>query len=483
MKNKKEKYMRKTKQTSKLRALYSAPARIGSLLVASAVVIATGSSVLAWGPDRPTFTIERPADYVTFNSITNNPAYGDERNFVRIKEASASSSTYSDDTKVEPGKDYEVYVYFHNNASKTYNDAAHGRKGIAQNTRLRMAMPSGLKAGERTGITGYISADNANPGTVHDNSYMTATTDVALRYIPGSAVIKTKGAVNNQKLPNDLFGANGTHLGYDKLDGILPGCNEFSGYVSFKFRADAPNFTVKKQVRKAGESDWKDKIVAKLGDKIEYSILYQNTGSTNQDNVIVKDALPAGVTYVPGSTITANSKNPQGVPDKDGVVTDGLNVGSYAPRGNARVRFSATIDKVEKCGKNELVNYGTVITPNGNKQSTAIVEVDSPCKQDECLPGIPQGDARCAKGCTPKPGEIVDRDGNCVAAPSTLPQTGPAEMVLSFIGLASLVAAVAYWYKSRQDMKKMLVGSEVDIEDAPKLVKERTEKTTHKKDK
>lgn len=469
--------MKTHQHTSKLRTLYtSVPARLGGVLAAGLVVLATGSSVLAWGPDRPTFTIEKPADYVTFNSITNNPAYGDERNFVRIKEATAPASAFSDDTKVQPGKEYEVYVYFHNNASKTLNDAAHGKKGIAQNARLRMAMPGGLKAGERTGITGYISADNANPGTVHDNSYMTATADVALRYIPGSAVVKSKGGVNDKKLPDALFSATGTHLGYDSLNGLLPGCNEYSGYVTFKFRADAPNFTIKKQVRKAGEKEWKDKIVAKLGEKVDFLISYQNTGTVQQDNVIIKDALPGGMSYVAGSTILANSKHPTGTPDKDGVTTTGANIGSYAPRGNAALRFSATIDKLEKCGTNELVNYGTIITPNGNKQATATVMVENPCKPNECKPGIPHGDARCANGCVPQPGQIVDEKGNCVDAAGTLPKTGPAEMVLSSIGLIALVAAVVYWYKSRQDMKRMLAGSDASmVEDAPKLVKERHE--------
>lgn len=39
-----------------------------------------------WGPKRPTYTNEHPADHPVFNSITNNAAVGDERDFVRIEE-------------------------------------------------------------------------------------------------------------------------------------------------------------------------------------------------------------------------------------------------------------------------------------------------------------------------------------------------------------------------------------------------------------
>ncbi len=446
-----------------MRSLSSgASARLAGVLLAGLIVTATSVGVMAWGPERQTFTTQKPADYVTFNSITNNPAYGDERNFVRIKEATAPDSSYSDDTKVEPGKDYQVYVYFHNNASKTLNDEAHGKQGIANNTRLRMALPGGLKANQRTGITGYISADNAKPGTVHDNSYMTSTVDVALRYIPGSAVVSSFGAVNGQKLPDALFGANGTHLGYDSLNGVLPGCNEYAGYVTFKFRADAPNFTVKKEVRKNGEKTWQDKIVAKVGEKVDFLISYHNTGSVQQDKVIIKDALPKGTTFVAGSVKLANSANPNGTAASDAVVTNGANIGSYAPDGKAYMTLSATINKDLKCGANELVNYATVITPNGNKQDTATVSVEVECQPNECKPGIPNGDSRCSDGCVPKEGEIVDANGNCVAAPADLPKTGPAEIVLSFIGLMALVAAVVYWYRSRMDMKRILAGTHID---------------------
>lgn len=453
------------KTTTKLHSLYQAvPKRVAGVLAVSVITVAAGATALAWGPDRPTYTTKNPADHVTFNSITDNPEYGDERNFVRIKDASSPSSAYSDDTKVEPGKDYEVYVYYHNNASKTLNDAAHGQKGIAKDAKLRMAMPGGLKAGERTGITGYISASNAAPGEVYDNSYMTATTDVALRYIPGSATITSGGAINGQKLPDSLF-STGALLGYDSLNGVIPGCNEYAGYVKFKFRADAPNFTIKKQVSPAGANKWQDKIVAKVGDKIDYLISYQNTGSVQQDDVIVKDALPIGTSYVPGSTSLANSKTPRGSTSPDAVATNGLNIGSYAPKGTAYIKLSATIGaELQKCGVNELVNYATIITPNGNKQATATVTVDAPCKPDECKPGIPQGDARCAEA---------------VATPTTLPTTGPAETILTLVGIAALVAGFTYWYRSRQNLKKALAGVNLEHEekahDAPKLLKARTD--------
>lgn len=79
------------------------------------------SATFAWGPERPTYTNEHPADHAVFNSITNNAAVGDERDFVRIEEKN-SGRPYTSAIEVEAGKQYEVYIYYHNDASKTYND-------------------------------------------------------------------------------------------------------------------------------------------------------------------------------------------------------------------------------------------------------------------------------------------------------------------------------------------------------------------------
>lgn len=442
------------------------PEKIGvAVAVAAAVIGIGGSAVLATsGPERPTYTIANPADHVTFNSITDNPAYGDERNFLRLKESSAANSTYSDETTIEPGKSYTAYVYYHNNASSTYNDEAHGFKGIANNAKMRIAMPGGLTAGQRVGMTGYLSADNAQPGSVYDNTFMTASSDVSLRYVPGSAKISSRGAVSGQTLPDSLF-SSGALLGYDSLNGKLPGCNEFSGYVTFEFTADQANFTIKKQVSKKGANEWQDKIVAQVGEEVDYLISYQNTGSTRQNDVMIKDQLPQGMNYVGGSTQLANSDNPNGVKTDDGVTVTGLNVGNYNPKGSAYVKLSAKVgEELQACGVNELVNTATAITGNGKKSSSATVTVDSPCAPNECKPGIPQGDARCTE---------------TVVAPTSLPTTGPLETMLTLIGIGALSAGVAYWYRSRENLKKALAGVNLEAaetaHDAPKLLKARTD--------
>lgn len=470
--------------TSKIRK-YNQYTRVSAVVAAGVALVGIGGSVLAWGPDRPTYTIEKPADHVTFNSITNNPQFGDERNFVLVKEASQPNSAYANEVKVEPGKKYSAYVYFHNNASSTLNSEQYQKKGIALNTKVRVATPGSLKANQRTGLTGYISADNAQPGTVYDDAFMTATSDVALKYVPNSAKISSRGAVNGQVLPDTLF-STGALIGYDSLNGSLPGCNEFAGYIAYDFTAEQPNFEVDKVVRLSGTTQWANSITAKPGDKVDYSVSYKNTGQIQQNNVVVKDTLPANVTYTTGSSTLRNTVTPNGKGVSDNVITpNGINIGHYAPQSTAYVNFNATLPSADKlkCGANTLRNTAVVETENGSKSDAADVIVNIECKPEECKPGVPKGDARCAV-CTPTEGQVVDANGNCVAASGSLPTTGPAETIMTIIGVGALTAGGAYWYRSRQNLKKALAGvnlaHEEKAHDAPKLLKARTD--THKED-
>ena len=448
-------------------------------------LIGLGSVVDAWGPsDRPTYTTAKPAPHVTFNSITDNPAYGDERNFFRIKDKATSGNTYTDELKVEPGKTYRGYIYVHNNASKVLNDAAHDYKGIAINTQLRVNLPKSVTPGNKARINAYISADNAQPKQVWDEAYMTSDSAVAIRYVSNSATFYNNGGANGAKIANSFL-TTGAPLGYNSLNGRIPGCNEYSGYILFDFVVDKPDFTFKKQVSKDDANKWGESVTAKPGEKVDFLLSYQNTGTTQQNNVILRDMLPEGMKYEAGSTVVTNSVSPKGAKGKDGVTTStGVNYGSYAPRGNLFVQFTATVPGADelKCGKNELINRGQASTENGRKDDTAKVIVEVECEPNECKPGIPEGDERCEpEPCVPKDGETVDEKGNCV--PVELPTTGPAQIIAGILGVALVSLGVAYWIRSRNEYKKALAGFTEDFTEAPeeKLLEAKTDekKDTH----
>ena len=435
----------------------------GAVLTAAVIGVGfLGASALAYGPERPTFTGEKPADYVTFNSITNNPNHGDERNFVLIREAGVGE--YGDSIKVQPGKEYEVYSYFHNNAKSNLNPSG---VGIAKNVRMSAQVPSEVKGSEKGIISTSITADNAQPKKVWDEAYITTDNTVAVSYVPSSAKIHSNGAVNGAGIATSLFSAEGTYLGFDSLNGILPGCNEYAGYVIYRVKIDQPGFTFKKEVSAAGQNKWVDSLQAKVGDKVDYKLTYKNTGTTRQNDITIKDTLPTGMTYVKGSTKVANLNAPEGVGVSDNLTTAGINAGSYGPDTTATVTFSAQIanEKALACGDAKLTNKASAITKNGTKSDQAIVTVKVSCAPNECKPGVPVGDTRCeAEKCTVPGHEDKAKDSEeCAAAPTTpiteLPQTGVEQTVGTIIGLILLALGVTYYLKSRSELKRSLIAA------------------------
>lgn len=193
----------------------------------------TGTPVNAWGPERPTYTMEHPAEKAVFNSITDNAAIGDERDFVRIAEVD-SGKNFTSELIIEPDKDYIVMIYYHNDASATFNDAAHNRVGFAENVHMSSFFPSKLDKGERGKVEGVITASNTNPTSVWDEAYITAREAMTLEYIEGSAVIRNQKVSDGTLLSTKLFTDEGVLLGTNSLNGLVPGCDEYAGQVFYR---------------------------------------------------------------------------------------------------------------------------------------------------------------------------------------------------------------------------------------------------------
>lgn len=208
--------------------------RVAALGLATFLLAQVPVAVSAYGPARDTYTLKNPARQAVFNSITDNPAVGDERDFVRVAEKRADGSdTYRSNIEVEGEKEYEVYIYYHNDASATFNDAAHNYVGVARDTRLSSSFPTKLAKGEKGTIMGKISSSSTNPAAVWDEAYITAKEDITLHYVTGSAKIYNGWDTNGSVLSTRLFTNDGTLLGTSQLNGVIPGCNEYSGQVVY----------------------------------------------------------------------------------------------------------------------------------------------------------------------------------------------------------------------------------------------------------
>ena len=350
----------------------------GSVLVAAVAP----ALVWAWGPARPSFTIEKPADYITFNSITNNPVIGgDEKDFVGIREV-GSNAKWTNNMKVQNGKEYYVRMYVHNNAASNLNL-------VAENVVAKLNVPT--TTAKNVTVQGQISASNAKPNTVWDEATFSSDNDFNLAYVAGSALFENNG-MGTTKLPDSIVNNTGAKLGYDKLDGKIPGCFQYAGYVTVKVKAqvsqpqEKTNIDLAKTVRNKtnGEKSWVETVNAKSGDTVQFQIHAKNTGSAGIQNLVIRDILPKGLNYVAGSTKLYNTSNPKGLKVSDNVIQNsGINIGSYQPNGDTYVRFDATVsaeNNLPVCGENTLTNIAQASDQKIVKNDTASVKVTKKCE-------------------------------------------------------------------------------------------------------
>jgi len=327
---------------------------------------------------------------ITFNSITD-ASIGNEVNFTSAQKAAPDDPAIDshgiwegNNITVEDGKEYVVRLYVHNNNTG-------GKAGMATGTKVAISGLGQSKINkdckQEVEVNGFIKSDNATPSEYWDYIRFNSDTPFHLEYVYGSAMIYNRGEVGTtdpissvdmpgttderlaaqditgRPLSDDIVlkagSEDGTLIGFDALDGNVPGCYEYSSYITIRVKAVFDNnFSVKATVRLAGEKKWRECIDAKVGDKIEFQIEYTNTSNERQDGVALKDILPANLRYVEGSTKIKNARYPDGNSiNEDYLITDGLKIGNYNPDANAYLMFTVeVVDDDLSEGLNTIVN-------------------------------------------------------------------------------------------------------------------------------
>lgn len=341
------------------------------LLVAAMTLVfiasMTSTAFAAFGPSRPTKAWSPNVegfDHVTFNSFTGvGNGIGDERDFLRGVQV-GRDSVWSDPVKnVTQDAEVEAKIYIHNNADARLNDQP-GNPGVAKNVNVRVALPTGVKQTQDT--TAYISASNANPGTVFDTLTVTGANNgyFALEYLPGTAKLHQGTTVTAL---SDSLVTSGVNIGDQK------GCFEYVREVTFRMKVKMPHYTIQKKVRFEGQTanDWKESLDVKPGQIVEWKIEFDNVGRTQLDNVVILDQLPANVTVVPGSVKRIDGNYPNGyVYGNDAVQNNGtqinINIGKVNPGINSIIAFKTKVNDTDalKCKTSTLVNTAYA-TPQG----------------------------------------------------------------------------------------------------------------------
>jgi hypothetical protein len=334
-----------------------------------------------WGPERELFTTQSPASYPTMNSITNNPAQGDERAFFQSRNVKEGASTFSASQDLEAGETYEGFVYFENDAAENITN------GAARGVRLSLALPAVVSHQESARGSAVLAGDNTTPAEVWSSVALNNSDDgdIALRFVDGSAVLHTGGAINGALLDTtSLLSDQGVLLGCDLMDGVIPGETRCSGYVTFRFVADQPDFTAELSLRVGQTGEFGQRVAAIPGDIVHVRTVYANTGTTQQTHVVVHADPIAGTEIVPGSLIILNASNPAGarINVESAQILDGVDIGSYTPGSNALVVYDVQIQRVGalECGGRWLFANVRVETNNGYKSAAeGVIDVAGVC--------------------------------------------------------------------------------------------------------
>ena len=443
--------------------------KIVGLAATSLIGVFGAQSTLAWGPQRDTFTMEHPATYPTFNSITDNPTIGDERDFVRVGEIDAKVTDLQNEVNVVPGRQYLVYIYFHNNASSTFNDSAHNNSGVALRTRMSSAFSTVLTPSSKGAISATITADNSNPGSVWDEAYMTTSTEkVLLRYVSGSAKIYNDWKANGSVMPSSLFTEEGTLLGLNALNGVIPGCEEYHGVVTYVLQAEELGGSIDKSVSKDG-TNFGESVNIAPGEEATFQLAIANTGDVALTNATVKDTLPAGLVLVPGSVKLRANESTTWNQLSDSIFGDGYNLGTIGTSNTVYIQYKVTAGTDFDCTGTELTNNATLTydseTSSGDTKSDSTTIT---VKKTDCgTPEIP------LDNCETNPGleGCSTPEKNCKTNPEMegcqeLPNTGPLEIVLAIVIIAGIGGGGYYLYRTQKTLKT--VENSVSGKDAAK---------------
>lgn len=327
--------------------------KVGITSVAAAVIGATllGSSANAWGPTRDTYTWARPADHVTFNSIIDDKYWGDERGFTVIKDLGTSeantgevaagkttgeiknndevstdqaSKTDTDFKEVETAQDghyYMVKMLVHNNAAsnlnltaKDVNVGAYIEKGYGKAITIQTDINASNCGANTLGSAGspcwfwdeaYIKAADGD-----DSQYKASYVEDSLRYYNNKRLFSSSDGGFTFDGDNDdanLTTAKGVKIGYDKMDGNIPGCSKYMGFVTFIVKVEkkadtdtsSANYIFYKRSRLAGTESggWSTQTTAKPGDTIEFQVGLRNIGKATLTNPIIQDTMGRTVAF------------------------------------------------------------------------------------------------------------------------------------------------------------------------------------------
>lgn len=172
-----------------------------------------------WGPDRATYTIDTAdGQEPVFNSITNNPSYGNELAFVDAKDTHVKTmGGYCRELAVVDGETLWLRAYAENSAQDPTRIEPPDVR-VATNSRIEFiedSDPSSLRM-----VTAVITSDNANPSRVWSTLALVGTTPFRLDLL-GQVIVYSNQHPSGYPIADTAWNGGGALFGFDHADGQM----------------------------------------------------------------------------------------------------------------------------------------------------------------------------------------------------------------------------------------------------------------------
>lgn len=296
---------------------------------------------------------------------------------IGVANQTTGETTYKESTNASYDQVVKFQVFYHNREL-----ADSGR--VAKNFKIKVDMPTQPGTNQTVKVT--MGGDNTN--TITDTATVVLNrSDAHLEFIPGSTYWKHNVGTRQNIQYQTTNIPDSTILEGKVLESNLQPCHEFEATVTFMARVRVPSVSVKKEVRKKGSTGaGVTQMAVKPGDHLEYLLTAKNIGNATLNNVVLRDKLPAHITFVPGTVKLYNGPNPNGVViNNDYLFQGGVNAGTVGPGATVFISFEAKVaaeDELE-CGNNSLKNIVVVkSTQTGEYNNNATVTVTRECKDE-----------------------------------------------------------------------------------------------------
>jgi hypothetical protein len=175
-----------------------------------------------WGPARPTYTVENAqGQLATFDAITDNPNYGDERHFFDAKSAAISTpGGFCDQLQVVDGEVLGLRVYVENSAEDPAGDADNGVRA-AEGSTIHIyedSTPSSMRT-----LTAVLHAANTSPPDVFSSITLEGTSPFRLDLLD-QVTVYSNSHPKGYPISSAAWDGSGALFGPDQANGhMAPG--------------------------------------------------------------------------------------------------------------------------------------------------------------------------------------------------------------------------------------------------------------------